>query len=240
MVDSVGIPAVVTTQFPPPAVDLSDRDWFKAHLGGADRYIGKAIVSRITGEVLFTYSRAIRNAEGSLDGAVQISKPLHFFQQVSLTNDLVSDVILTAWNYDGDVIARTGITPDQVGRNYADSKVFLRMLSDEAGTFEEISPFDGKDRIVSYRHLNRWPVIVSASVPRASALITFHESVRQSVWQLAMVLLGLTVLAVIALRLSRREAAARRRCARPISADALPRRSGTPCGRADTRVGGSR
>ncbi len=241
MVDGAGIPAVVTTQFPPPAVDLSDRDWFKAHLGGADRHIGKAIVSRITGEVLFTYSRAIRNAEGSLEGAVQISKTHHFFQQVSLTNDLVSDVILTVWNHDGDVIARTGITPDQVGRNYADSKLFQRMLGSETGTFEEISPFDGKDRIISYRHLDRWPVIVSASVPRASALIAFHESVRQSVWQLAMVLFGLTVLAVIALRLSRREAAAQATLRDgQQSADAVPRRSGTPGGRADPRVGGCR
>jgi PAS domain-containing protein len=208
VVDRAGIPAVVTTQFSPPVVDLSDRDWFKAHVAGADRHIGKAIVSRITGEVMFTYSRAIRDADGSLEGAVQISKTPHFFQQVSLTNDLVSDVILTVWNHEGDVIARTGITPDQVGRNYAGSKLFMRMLGGETGTFEEISPFDDRDRIVSFRKLDRWPVIVSASVPRASALIAFHESVRQSVWQLAMVLFGLTVLTVIALRLSHREAAA--------------------------------
>ena len=78
-----------------------------------------------------------------------------------------------------------------------------------------MSPFDGRDRIVSFRNLDRWPVIVSASVPRASALIAFHESVRQSVWQLAMVLFGLTVLAIIALRLSRREAAAQATLRRP-------------------------
>ena len=41
---------------------------------------------------MFTYSRAIRDVEGSLKGAVQISKTPHFFEQVSLTNDLVGDV----------------------------------------------------------------------------------------------------------------------------------------------------
>lgn len=91
---------------------------------------------------------------------------------------IVSPVSITVWNHDGDVIARTGITPDQVGRNYAESKVFQRMLGGETGTFEERSPFDGQDRIISYRNLDRWPVFVSASVPRASALIAFHESVR--------------------------------------------------------------
>src|SRR4051794_13178043 len=141
VVDSRGIPAVVTTQFPAPEVDLSDRDWFKAHLDGADRHVGKAIVSRISGELLFTYSRAIRDAEGLLEGVVEISKTPHFFQQVSLTNDLVSDVILTVWNHNGDVIARTGITADQIERNYAGSKVFQRMLDGETGTFEGISPF---------------------------------------------------------------------------------------------------
>jgi hypothetical protein len=115
VVDSAGIPAVVTTQLPPPKIDLSDRGWFKAHLAGADRHIGKTIVSRITGEVLFTYSRAIRNAEGMLEGVAQVSKTPQFFQQVSLTNELVSDVILAVWNHGGDVIARTGITPDQSG-----------------------------------------------------------------------------------------------------------------------------
>jgi PAS domain S-box-containing protein len=208
VVDQDGIPSVVTTQFPAPTTDLSDRDWFKAHLGGSDRHIGKALVSRITGEVLFTYSRAIRNADGSFDGVVQISKTPYFFDQVLLTTALVNDVILTVWNPKGDVIARTGLTPDQVGRNYADSRLFQRLLDGEAATFEETSPFDGKERIVSFRRLERWPVIVSAGVPRSSALIAYNESVRQTVWQLSMVLLGLTVLTVIALRLSSREAAA--------------------------------
>jgi PAS domain S-box-containing protein len=208
VVDSSGVPSVVTTQFPAPVTDLSDREWFKAHLGGADRHIGKALVSRITGEVLFTYSRAIRDADGSFAGAVQILKTPHFFEQTLLTTDLVNGVILTVWSPNGDVIARTGLTRDQVGRNYADSRLFQRLLSGETGTFEGMSPFDGKERIISFRRLDRWPAIVSASVTRSSALVRFNESVRQSVWLLSMVLLGLTVLTVIALRLSRREAAA--------------------------------
>ncbi|HYI73393.1 MAG TPA: PAS domain-containing protein, partial [Skermanella sp.] len=207
LVDSRGQPIVSTSQFPPRPLDFGEREWFKAHLvSGVDRHVGRAVVGRVSGEVMFTYSRAIRDADSGLDGVVRIAKKPHFFQQGSLTNDLFGDVVLGVWNLQGNLIARTGITPAQAEHSYADTSFFRRLLAADSGTFEDVSPFDGQVRIVSFQRLDQWQLIVSASVPMSSALVAYHESLRQSIWQLAMVLTGLLVLAVIALRLSRREA----------------------------------
>lgn len=207
LVDSRGRPIVATSQFPPRPLDFGERDWFRAHLArGVDRHVGRAVVSRVSGEVMFTYSRAIRDVDGGLEGVVRIAKKPHFFQRGSLTNDLFGDVVLGVWNLQGNLVARTGITPAQAERSYADTAFFRRLLAGDSGTFEDVSPFDGQVRIVSFQRLDQWQLIVSASIPMSSALVAFHESRRQSIWQLAMVLTGLLVLAVIALRLSRREA----------------------------------
>ncbi len=125
-----GRPVVATSQFPPRPLDFGEREWFKAHLArGADRHVGRAVVSRVSGEVMFTYSRAIRDADGGLDGVVRIAKKPHFFQQGSLTNELFGDVVLGVWNLQGGLVARTGITPEQAERSYADTAFFRRFLA---------------------------------------------------------------------------------------------------------------
>jgi PAS domain S-box-containing protein len=207
LVDSRGRPIVATSQFPPRPLDFGEREWFKAHLArGVDRHVGRAVVSRVSGEVMFTYSRAIRDVDGGLEGVVRIAKRPHFFQRGALTNELFGDVALGVWNLQGGLVARTGITPEQAESSYADTAFFRRFLAADSGTFEDVSPFEGHIRIVSFQRLDQWQLIVSASVPMSSALFAYHESLRQSIWQLAMVLTALLVLAVIALRLSRREA----------------------------------
>ncbi|QQP87320.1 response regulator [Skermanella sp. TT6] len=221
VVDRNGVPALLTTQFPAPSGDFTDRAWLKDHLAGADRHIGEALIGRFSGEILFTYSRAIRDSEGSLDGIAQISMRPTFFEQVPLTSDLGAGVQLMVWNLDGGVIARTGMAPQEIGRNYRDHSAFWSLLAGRSGTFRVQSPFDGGERIFSFRRHASWPVIVSASVPVSSALIPFRESLHQSVWQVALLLCGLAALTAVSLRMSRREAILREELA--VSNDTLVR-----------------
>ena len=130
VVDPNGLPAVATSGFPPRPLDPREREYFKAYLAGSvDRHVGSAVVGRISDEVLFTYSRAIRDADGSLAGAVRIAKKPHFFQRGALTNELFGDVALGVWNLQGGLVARTGITPAQAERSYADTAFFRRFLA---------------------------------------------------------------------------------------------------------------
>jgi PAS domain S-box-containing protein len=218
VVDRAGVPSILTTRFPAPEGDFTDRAWMKAHIAGADRHIGEALVGRISGEILFSYSRSIRAADGFLDGVVHISMRPSFFEQVPDTSDFGSGVQLTVWNPEGRVIARTGMSVADIGMAYRDHPALQTMFEGDTGTFRAPSPFDDADRIFSFRRHHQWPVVVSASVPVTSALVPFRDSVRQALWQVALVLTGLAALTAVALRLNRNERAAREALSRSNAA----------------------
>jgi hypothetical protein len=51
---------------------FNDREWFRAHVAGADSYLGPAVRSRVMQQVVYTYSLAIRGPDGALQGVVSV------------------------------------------------------------------------------------------------------------------------------------------------------------------------
>ena len=115
--------------FPAATADFSDRAWLRAHVEGAERHVGEAILSRVTQEILFTYTRALRRQDGSLDGAVQVAQRLGFFQEQAVASEVGSGASLAMFDIDGRILARTGMTPAMVGGSIAGTP----MLTDFAG-----------------------------------------------------------------------------------------------------------
>ena len=209
LVDAAGLPAAVSTGFPPPATDLSDRGWFRAHAQqGKDRHVGEAIFSRITREVLFTYSRSMVGPSGSLEGVFQLSMRTGFFETMSISGGLGQEATLAMWAPDGRLIARTKLSLEQVERPFVSAGLAERAARQKTGTFRAISAVDGVDRIIAYRALEDWPVIVTASVPVDSALADWWSGLWWSAGAILVLLVALAGFTLVALRLSRREEAA--------------------------------
>lgn len=69
-----GRPRVTSRFFPAPAVDASDRDYFRWHLEGrGGLYVSEPLVSRTTGEPFFDISMARREPDGRFGGVISIS-----------------------------------------------------------------------------------------------------------------------------------------------------------------------
>ncbi|NGM20613.1 response regulator [Roseomonas stagni] len=215
VVDDGARPVALNSMFPTPDVDFRDRRWFQAHLAGARSHVGEALYSRVTREVLFTYSIAIRDADGRLAGAVQIAQRPGFFQQQAEASEIGRGTVLAMLDADGRILARTGMTPDQVGRTIT---VAPPNATNGSGTLRVPSVIDGDDRIISYRRLPDWPLIVAASVPVDSALAPFRAALLWSGGIVGAVAFGLVFLTAIALRLARREETAREELARANAA----------------------
>ncbi|HEV2602067.1 MAG TPA: histidine kinase dimerization/phosphoacceptor domain -containing protein [Microvirga sp.] len=213
VVDRNGVPTALTAQHPAPNISLKDQRWFQAHVNGADRVVGEAIVGRITGEILFTYTRRLTDLTGAFDGAVQVAIRPTFLQEVTRgsgeAGEIGREVRLALFSSQGSIVARTGLRPEQVGQRVDHSRLFSDLLAARTGTFHDVSPVDGADQIVSFRRLERYPLVVSASIPRASALAGWVQSLVWSVIALAVVFAGLGWLTLTGVRLSRREEQAR-------------------------------
>jgi PAS domain S-box-containing protein len=218
VVNAAGRPVVTSYIHPPPAVDLADRRWFQAHRDGAETHVGEALRSRITDEILFTFSRALRRPDGSFDGALQVAVRTGFFQQPGLSAEFGGGTALALFDADGRVMARTGLTEAQLGFSLAGTALFTEFREAAEGTLELSHPFDGQRRILAFRRLPGWPVLVAASVPLEEALAPWRQSRRWSIEVIGAVALGLLLLAALAIRMANREAAARTELARANAA----------------------
>ena len=209
LVDAAGLPAAVTTSFPPPSTDLSDRAWFRAHsVQGQDRHVGEAIFSRITREVLFTYTRSMLGPSGALEGVFQLAMRTGFFETMSISGGLGQEATLAMWAPDGRLIARTKLSLEQVERPCVSTVLAGHAARQPTGTFRAVTAVDGRDRIIAYRAVEDWPVIVTASVPVDSALADWWSGLWWSSGAIILLLAALAGFTLVALRLSRREEAA--------------------------------
>jgi PAS domain S-box-containing protein len=209
IVDREGRPVALSAAERVPATSLADRRWFRAHLEGADSHLGEAIHSRITNEILFTFSRRLVDAEGRFAGAVQVSMRGGFFQQGDLRAETGDRTVIGLFDLEGRVLARTGLVPDRIGTQLPDPAFAPLFRGPPQGSLSAVSPFDGLERIVSFRRLPDWPVVVTASVPVADVLAPWHASMRRSVAVLGSLSLALLLLSVVAIRMVRAEAVAR-------------------------------
>ena len=209
VVDASGRPVASSNQFPPPEADLSDRDWFRFHARGGEVLLGGALHSRITDEILFTVTRILRRPDGAFDGVVQVAVRTGFFQEPALSTDFGGGTVIGLFDLDGNVLARTGLTVEQIGISLRGSPVFESMAGRSEGTLHGVIPFDGVERIVAFRRLKDWPVLVTASVPLTDALAPWRLARRWSVELIASVALGVLVLSAIVVRIARREACTR-------------------------------
>jgi PAS domain S-box-containing protein len=211
VVDAAGHPVSLSDRFPARSdVDLSDRRWFRAHaVDGSHTHVGDALHSRITGEILFTYSRALRGPAGGFDGIVQVSVRPGFFQQPGLAAEFGQDTAMGLFGLEGRVLARTGLTQDQLDLPLPEAVQARIRAGDAAGVLRVQGTFDGQDRIVAFHRLARWPLVVTASVPVAEVLMPWHRAARWSAEVISAVALGLLLLALLAIRLAEQEERAR-------------------------------
>jgi PAS domain-containing protein len=214
VVDRHGMPVATSYAFPAPQVDLSDRRWFQAHRDGEETHIGEALFSRITGEVLFTYSRALRDATGAFDGAVQVAARTSFFEGIALSQEFGGGTVMGLFDSAGRVLTRTGLRPDQLAVAIDGTALGARLTGPEAsGTLRAVLPFGGEERIIAYRRLRDWPVMATASVPVAQVLAPWRDSVGWSIRLLGGLSLGLMLLSAVVIRMASRVASAREQLA---------------------------
>jgi PAS domain S-box-containing protein len=209
IVDATGRPVTVSSAHPPPEVDLSDRRWFQAHLAGEERHIGEAIHSRLTDEVLFTYSRILRRPDGTFDGAVQVAVRPGFFQQPGLLAEIGGATTLGLFDEEGRVLARTGLRPDTMGLRLAPDLLGLQPGEATVRRREAITPADPEERMVALRRLPEWPLVVLASVPVEQVLAEWRRALGWSAAVLGALSVAVILATLQALRMMRREARVR-------------------------------
>ncbi|GJD73907.1 sensor domain-containing diguanylate cyclase [Methylobacterium goesingense] len=208
---------------PPRKGNYADRDYFQAHKANRrlGLYVGRPIVSRLTGERMVNFSRRIDKPDGSFGGLVLGSLKLSYFGRLFDQIGLGRDGAINLYLKDGTRITRHPYLETDVGVNIAGSRTFDRFAREGAGTFAEISVRDGVRRLYTFSRVGDLPLILNVALSvdeveaewRAKAIV---------IGSLVLVLCGLTViLSLLFGRELRRRAAMQVELARLSQTDAL-------------------
>ncbi|OAN43940.1 hypothetical protein A6A04_08635 [Paramagnetospirillum marisnigri] len=190
---SVG-PGLASTGLVGQPIDVSDRQHFRAHRAGLDQgrmLVGDPITDRLDGHQIIPLSRAIRDAKGNFRGMVGLGIDPHYLVEVLESLLIEPAGGISVLRRDGIFLARL---PDQYGsfgRSVAKSDLFTKFLaSTPHGIARFISVADGNAKIVGYRTLERYPLVVTVGITRTTAFASF--------WiEFASLAVAITILAVM-------------------------------------------
>ena len=154
-----------------PKFTLADRYYFQELKEGkiSGLYISKPLTSRLTGNVVMIFARPVLDATGRFLGIVIVSQPLSYLDKVLSGFDLGPSGTLTLRHTDMGIIARAPLRDDQrialIG-NTTVSKQLQDIVASGVthATYHAVAPFDGVERILSYRKLLNAPFQILAGI----------------------------------------------------------------------------
>lgn len=162
----------------PRTANMADRDYFVAFQSGGHQglFIGKPVLSRVSGTYVLPLSRGYYHPDGSFAGVVAGSIRLSYFNELfgSLDLGLYSGVNL--FRQDGVVISRFPYGDADVGKTIAGTSNLERFQNEGTGSFAGIAALDGVERLYSFRPVGNYPLIVNVAQSTRTILAKWHVS----------------------------------------------------------------
>jgi diguanylate cyclase (GGDEF)-like protein len=141
--------------------DLADREHFRVHLDPAPDaiFISHPVVGRITGQCSVQYTRKLLDRVGHFAGvgvnSVSCDDLSRFYQTVDIGDGFV---LLTG--IDGVIRGYGPVRADVVGSDLKQASGFAPAFATTDGTFSASPPWDHVRRIISFRRLEQYPLVV--------------------------------------------------------------------------------
>ncbi|MCO8311651.1 sensor domain-containing diguanylate cyclase [Pseudomonas mandelii] len=181
----------------------SDREYFIYHRDHPERgpHIGPSIRSRSTGEWVMTVSRRINHADGRFAGVVAASIYLNHFLDLYNSIDMGSNGVVNLIADDATIIVRRPFNETDIGTSVAKGPLFTQLLpKGNSGTAIVKSYVDGVERVVGFRRVEGYPLVIFAALDKEEVLASWRQ---ESILTAGIVSLLLGFLGVLGYRLIR-------------------------------------
>ncbi len=181
---------VITNTTTPDAVpaNIAHREWFQSLKAGTPVAVGPMFRNRFNNRLIFTLSRRVANEEGDFVGMISVGIDVAVFTDFHKSLVLGQNGYVSA-STKGDIILRQPQPEAFMGRSVATGLLAAAAAADPTGTLRVTSMLDDIDRIVSYRTLPGFDVLVSAGMAVDEVLAS---------WRRTALLLGVSLIAVTA------------------------------------------
>lgn len=174
------------------AVVVLDREYFTALRDGAEFYTSPMLISRLTGDQIFVFSKRVER-EGAFAGAIMVSYSNAVLENLWRTLDLDTGSTVSLVRDDGQLMAR--FPPAEAPVDLSGTALFTEHLpAGDHGTYTSASsPLDGIARVVSFYRVDGAPIVALASVASNQTWASFRHSVLTVMFIASPALLGLVI-----------------------------------------------
>ena len=186
-----------------PGANNADREYFIFHRDHPDRgpHIGPSIKSRSTAEWIMTVSRRVNHPDGSFAGVALVTLYLSHFLALYDSIDMGHNGVINLIADDASIVVRRPFNEAEVGSSVAKGPLFTQLLpKGDSGTATVRSYVDGIERVVGFRRVEGYPLIIFAALEKEEVLAGWRE---QALLSAGIVSLFLGFLLVFGYRLIR-------------------------------------
>ena len=178
----VGPGGVITQGTAPPGtppVSVADRDYFSAHITDPSPglRIGKPLISRSAGVRFISVSRRITRPDGSFGGVAVAAIEPRYFERFYRELELGEHDRIALFRRDGVLLVGTPYNEAVVGKDYATLDLFQTHLpAQNHGTYRLLSMIDRTPRIISYRAVSDFPLVVTVGLAENEILAGWRRN----------------------------------------------------------------
>lgn len=165
-----------TSEPNPKPIDLSDREHFKVHEHENDDqlFISKPVLGRVSGHWTLQMTRRLNHPDGSFAGVVVVSEDPSYFTSDFYNNAAIGrDGVIAVISDTGAVLARRTGNAERASGAFSASGVYP-ISEHVSGTY--VDPIDHVTRIVSYRHIDGYPLAVLVGLSQAEQFADYNHT----------------------------------------------------------------
>lgn len=178
-------------------------DWHRDRLD-RDLHVAPPVSQGTDGLPAIPVSRRLTRGDGSFDGVIRATLRANFFHRFYRDLKIGGDGSIALWLESGRILVREPVAPRTQGLDFSRSRMFTTDLpARNSGVFRvPASLVDGRARIVAFERLDRYPLLVTASISSEDALASWR---REGLIQGAVMGLSVCALIILGIRLERRQ-----------------------------------
>jgi PAS domain S-box-containing protein len=200
LVDSDGNLLNSSRDWPIPATNVADRDYFQTLKSDSNllSLISRPLQGRVSGVWSIFFARKVKAPDGEFRGLVVGSIELSYFEEFFSSIALGDDSSITLYRNDGVVLARYPHKDPVLGQIFTPVINLLKNLSSGAIRFS--TPLEGKDRLLAARRVPHYPLFVSAAVDTKTALADWKNETEMLLGSAIVVALAIAFMFFIIVR----------------------------------------
>ncbi|HEU4373830.1 MAG TPA: diguanylate cyclase [Telluria sp.] len=165
---------------PSPMLNNADRDYFAYHRTHSDKAarIGAPLRSRSSGAWVIPVSRRLEHADGIFAGVALATVKVDFFRSFYESFGIGANGAIVMASDQGQFVVRRPYNENEVGADMSHGALVQAWKRGgvNTGSVLLVSKVDQVERLVTYRHLRHYPLLIAVALSKDDVLASWRRS----------------------------------------------------------------